>query len=480
MTIAIVWFRQDCRIEDNPALWHAARDHHTVIPVYLYDDSLPWSCGGASRWWLHHSLLALQNSLSALKTPLILRRGPAETELLALIEETHANAVYWNRCYEPAVIDRDARIKKRLKAAQIAVHSYNGSLLLEPWEIVNNAGEYFKVFTPFWKKHQAILQPRPCYPIPVISSTCAIASATLSDWQLLPTKPNWAAGLTQTWQPGEASAKQTLHYFIEHLLATYHTRRDYPATSETSLLSPHLHFGEISPWTIYHAIKMLETSPDYPACATARYLAELGWREFCYSLLFHFPTLPESNFRAHFDNFPWHNNPQHLACWQHGATGYPIIDAGMKQLWHTGYMHNRVRMLAASFLTKHLLIDWRLGAKWFWDTLVDADLANNSGGWQWTAGSGADAAPYFRVFNPTVQGERFDPDGTYVKRWLPQLRHVPSKHIHQPWTMASDAMQSVNLRLGDNYPLPIVDHHRARERALSLYKKHVSRKENPH
>ncbi|GAB4222660.1 MAG: deoxyribodipyrimidine photo-lyase [Gammaproteobacteria bacterium] len=462
MSTALVWFRQDLRLADNPALHHACQHYQFIIPVYILDDTQQPSLGGAQRWWLHHSLEVLQQTLHKIGGNLILRRGSTQAILETLIKQQQVDAVFWNRCYEPAAIERDKTIKQILKTQQITVQSFNSALLHEPWDITNKQGDYFKVFTPYWKACCQQLQVRELLPQPKkLNLPKDITSEPLSQWSLLPTHPDWSGGLVETWQPGEKAAHKRLKSFLTEGLHDYHVARDRPDQLGTSRLSPHLHFGEISPWQIWHAVQTeAATSPSIPHKAVERYLAELGWREFSYHLLFHFNTLDHENFRAEFDAFPWENDPQKLTAWQRGQTGYPIIDAGMRELWHTGYMHNRVRMIVASFLTKDLLIDWRHGAEWFWDTLVDADMANNSASWQWTAGCGADAAPYFRIFNPVLQGEKFDPQGEYVKQWVPELADLAAKYIHKPWEISH----------GKGYPDRLIDHHVARERALKFYK----------
>ena len=441
---ALVWFRQDLRLSDNPALYHAAKAHDDIILLYVFDDTTPWPMGAAQRWWLHHSLMALQKQLKKSNIALTLKRGDARKILLALCEQHHISAVYWNRCYEPDAIARDSKIKEQLKDKQISVQSYNGSLLHEPWQILNKQGSYFKVFTPFWTA--CCLSPidATILPKPKLTQKTRVPSDNLDDWHLLPTQPNWAIDFSKHWQPGELHAHQQLNTFIEQQLQGYTTKRDIPASNATSYLSPHLHFGEISPKQIWHTIKSLEALQPHLENPGEHFIRQLGWREFSYHLLYHFPKLPEQNFRSEFDHFKWSTNKKLLTAWQQGNTGFPIVDAGMRELWHTGYMHNRVRMIAASFLVKDLLIDWRHGAAWFWDTLVDADLANNSMSWQWVAGCGVDAAPYFRIFNPTLQSKKFDPQHEYIRRWIPDL---------------------------NNYPKPIVDHDEARKMALAYYKR---------
>lgn len=459
MSRALVWFRQDLRLNDNPALHAACQAHDEIIFLYILDEHTDPVMGAAQRWWLHHSLKALADSLEKKGQSLTLCRGHALDILKKLTESQGISSVFWNRCYEPSVIARDKEIKASLKSQNIDVFSFNGSLLLEPWQVSPKQAQYYKVFTPFWR--QALSQIN----IQILASPShwpkpfKIESEVLDDWALCPTQPNWAASFHEHWQIGETAAMKRLHDFCEQALAVYSLKRDEPATAATSRLSPHLHFGEISPQQIWqHTSALLISSPHIGAIE--HFQRELGWREFSYHLLYHYPELTQQNFKREFDAFPWSNDPIALKRWQQGKTGYPIVDAGMRELWHTGFMHNRVRMIAASFLIKDLLIDWRLGAAWFWDTLVDADLASNSASWQWVAGSGADAAPYFRIFNPILQGEKFDPQGHYIKRWLPELATVPARFIHRPWEA-----QIKHL----NYPAPMVAHDKARLFALECY-----------
>ncbi len=465
MSIAIVWFRQDLRCSDNPALAAACNHHQVVIPLYIKDDeSMP--LGGAQKWWLHHSLQSLAQELKKHGLPLCLRRGNAFALLSQVISQHHVDAVYWNRCYEPQVIQRDQQIKTALKEQDVEVLSFNGSLLHEPWTVKNKSGHYFKVFTPFWRQclRQTII-PAPAR-IDVNPGALRVASEELDDWRLRPTKPDWAGEFSQHWQPGEYGAQQRLSDFIDYHLQGYKALRDLPAIPATSRLSPHLHFGEISPWQIWRAIEQAKQERHCDLPSADHFLAEMGWREFSYHLLYHYPSLPDSNFKREFDAFSWQHDDAALKRWQQGMTGYPIVDAGMRELWRTGYMHNRVRMIVASFLTKDLLIDWRIGAAWFMDTLLDADLANNSASWQWVAGSGADASPYFRIFNPVLQGKKFDPDGDYVRRWVPELAGVANKWLHKPWEAAPGTL---GLTLDKDYPGPMLDHKTARHRALDSY-----------
>ncbi|MCM0019577.1 MAG: DNA photolyase family protein [Tagaea sp.] len=457
----LVWFRQDLRLADNPALREAIAAGAPVIPVYVLDDATPgaWAPGGASRWWLHRSLDALVRGLEKLGLRLILRRGAAQACLAKLIAETGAAGVYWNRCYEPFAVARDKAIKAELEARGLAAKSHNAGLLFEPWTVKSKTGTPFRVFTPFWKACLAGEAPPVPVPAPARATPPATwpASDALDDWALRPTKPDWAGGFS-VWTPGEAGAQARLAGFVERALDGYAGARDRPDIEATSRLSAHLHFGEISPRQCFHAGRRSE-----------KFLAELGWREFAHHLLFHIPDLPETALRAEFRGFPWRDDDAKLRAWQRGRTGYPIVDAGMRELWQTGWMHNRVRMIAASFLVKHLLLPWPAGQAWFWDTLVDADLASNSASWQWVAGCGADAAPYFRIFNPMLQGAKFDPGGVYVRRFVPELAGLPDRYLHAPWEAPADALRAAGVELGVDYPHPIVDHGEARARALAAF-----------
>jgi len=465
LDLSILWLRTDLRLADNPAL-NAAVARGAVVPVYLWspDEEAPWSPGGASRVWLHGSLAALDGSLRAKGSRLILCGGPVEETLLALARETGASAIYWNRQYEPAAIASDKRIKAALIAAGIRVESFKAKLIFEPWEVMTGEDKPYRVFTPFWNACQR--KPEPAVALGEPESIVAPAkwpeSLDLDALALLP-KMSWDEGIREAWTPGEAAALDRLDAFVGEGMTDYESRRDTPSQETTSLLSAHLHFGEISPRTIWHACR---SAAGGRGKAALPYLRQIVWREFAHHVLYHFPHTTDAPMRAEFERFPWSDDGELLRAWQCGLTGYPIVDAGMRQLWQTGWMHNRVRMIAASFLVKDLHLHWLEGARWFWDTLVDADLANNSFGWQWTAGCGADAAPYFRIFNPTLQGEKFDAAGDYVRQWVPELVDVPARWIHRPWEAPAEVLAKAGVRLGENYPRPIVDH--AQERAIAL------------
>ncbi len=467
MTVGLLWFRQDLRTMDNPAFAKACNEQEILMPLYILDQDA-FHIGSAQKWWLHHSLQSLASSLTKMGLNLILRKGNAFEIITQLSKELPINTVYWNHAYEPLIIHQDKSIQSRLEKTGIKVITTNGTLLRDPQNLKTKKGTYFKKFTPFWQCCLKSLVPAKLVTITKHPKPLAIASDKLNDWHLLPRKPNWAKAFSHYWQPGEIGAKRQLTKFIKQHLCNYHRLRDYPAANATSRLSPHLHFGELSPWQIWRALEEVKWDPSYNSNAHNRFLTELGWREFSYYLLFHVPDLPLTNFNTTFNKFSWVVNEPSLECWRHGQTGFPIIDAGMRELWKTGYMHNRVRMLVASFLTKDLLIDWREGAAWFLDTLVDADLANNSASWQWVAGSGVDAAPYFRIFNPVLQSEKFDPEGTYIRQWVPELASVEKPWIHAPWTAPQIKL---GLKLGKEYPKPIINHKTAYEYAIQAYKR---------
>jgi deoxyribodipyrimidine photo-lyase len=460
---ALVWFRRDLRLADNPALDAAVRAGRPLLALFVLDEHEPHAMGGASRWWLHQSLEALSQALAERGLTLTLRRGDPATLVPALVQETGATAVFWNRVYEPHAIARDRSLKAALRAEGVAVETFNSALLHEPSQVKTGASQPYKVYTPFWKSIRgAAGQGKPLPAPDKITAAPAPAGERLADWKLLPVKPDWAGGLRESWTPGEAGAARLLQDFVDGALARYPKQRDLPAIHGTSRLSPHLHFGEISPRQVWQAAAMAADADS----GVEKFHSELAWRDFAHHLLYHFPHIPERSFRDEFERFPWKPDQTLLRAWQRGKTGYPIVDAGMRELWHTGWMHNRVRMIVASFLVKHLLQDWRAGAAWFWDTLVDADLANNAASWQWVAGSGADAAPYFRIFNPVLQGEKFDADGAYVRRWVPELAGLPDDLIHKPWTAPALVLREAGVTLGKTYPAPVIDHAFARGRAL--------------
>ncbi len=462
---ALLWFQHDLRLADNDALGRALAAHPTVVPVFIWapEEEEPWAPGSASRWWLHQSLGALQASLEERGSRLIVRRGPSAEALRRLAAETGAAAVYWNRRYEPALVARDRELMSSLGASGLAAESSPGNLLFEPWTVRNEERQAYRVFTAFWRACLRMPAPPPPQPAPlhIPGPPEWPDSLDLPDLALDP-KVDWAAGLQKMWRPGEAGAAANLNAFLAGAVQNYASGRERPAAPGTSRLSPYLHYGEIGVRQVWHA---LHAGPYGPAADL--FLRQIAWREFAYHLLFHFPHTPREPLRPEFRNFAADFDASGLRDWSRGRTGYPLVDAGMRELWHTGWMHNRVRMVAASFLVKHLMIPWQEGAAWFWDTLVDADLANNTLGWQWTAGCGADAAPYFRIFNPTLQGEKFDREGAYVRRWIPELARLSNQWIQKPWKAPRFSLTAAGVELGKTYPLPIVDHEAARARALA-------------
>jgi deoxyribodipyrimidine photo-lyase len=468
MTCTIVWFRDDLRLTDNAALAAAARHDAPLLCVYLFDEHSTPAPGAASRWWLAQSLRALDTELKKLGQRLILRRGRAAQAIPAFAAECGAGRVYWNRRYERAGMAADDRVIDELKKGGVGGGTFAGNLLVEPHAIATKTGGPMRVFTPFWKRLRSLGDPRGPVAAPKrLPPPVAIRSQRLEDWSLEPRKPDWAGGLRDTWTAGSVAAHARLRDFLEHV-SGYADQRDMPAKPATSRLSPHLRFGEISPVEIFHAARFAADMDRSPR-DVEKFLSEVGWREFSWHLLHALPDLTTRNLQTRFDEFPWRNDDIALRAWQRGQTGYPIVDAGMRELWHTGWMHNRVRMVVASFLVKHLLIDWREGERWFWDTLVDADAANNPASWQWVAGSGADAAPYFRIFNPVLQGEKFDSGGAYVRRWVPEIAKLADTFIHKPWLASSLDLKDAGITLGKTYPAPIVDHDMARKRALEAF-----------
>ena len=467
---SILWFRQDLRLSDLPALKAAGSDDHKVLPVYILDDEAAgdWRPGAASRWWLHHSLEALAKSIDEKGGKLIFSRGDSAKLLKKLCKDSGAERVFCSRRYEPWAAEQEKTLHEALKDTDIELKRYPGSLLHEPGTVLTQNDDPYKVFTPFWRacRKESVADP---ISIPKVSWSDYKDSESLDDWDLLPSKPNWASEWLDYWTPGEEGAKNRLEEFLGDAVNRYAKDRDLPAVDGTSRLSPHLHHGELSPRQIYALCEQRKDEKPGSESAIEKFQAELGWREFSYHLMHFFPHIPEKAFKEQFEDFPWQKKKSHLERWQQGNTGYPIVDAGMRELWATGYMHNRVRMVVASFLCKHLLHHWRHGEDWFWDTLVDADLASNGAGWQWVAGSGADAAPYFRIFNPMTQGEKFDKKGEYVRRWVPEIADLPDKHLHTPWEAPEDVLEEAKVKLGDNYPQPIVDHKEARQAALDAY-----------
>lgn len=465
----LVWLRDDLRVDDNPALAEAAALGLPMTVVFVLDEESPGirRLGGATRWWLHHSLTALAASLAARGSRLVLRRGPAAGVIAGLAAETSAQHLFWNRRYGLPERTVDAAVEAWALRSSVSISTYKANLLFDPWTVRTGAGSAYKVFTPFWRTCLASQEVRePCDPPDALPAPAALVedglprTDDLGHWGLLPRSPDWSEGLAGSWQPGEDGAQCRLQDFLEGPADDYATGRNVPGVEGTSRLSPHLRFGEISPFRVWQAIRQ-QFPGDLPG-DLAIFRSELGWREFCWHLLYHNPLLASRNYRPEFDRFEWHQPSNgELSAWRQGTTGYPLIDAGMRQLWQTGWMHNRVRMAAASFLVKNLLVDWRVGEEWFWDTLVDADAASNPANWQWIAGSGADASPYYRIFNPVTQSRKFDPAGRYLRRFLPELAGLDAKTIHEPWKAGKTP----------DYPEPLVGLPESRERALDAYSK---------
>jgi deoxyribodipyrimidine photo-lyase len=473
----VVWFRRDFRVADNPALRAAVSSGNRLIALYIHspEDDRAWPAGAASRWWLHHSLSALRNQLGDRGIELIIRKGPTIPALQSVVRDTSASEVHWNRLYEPAAVALGRQVTTALRADGVVTRSHNAALLHEPWTVETRSGGPYRAFTPFWRACRALGDPEPPKPLPSLPAAPApdgLSNLSVHDLDLLP-RIRWDRGLKASWRPGEEGAQDRLDAFLQRL-AHYPEERDRPASLGTSGLSPHLHFGEIGPRQIWAAIAQRTAEGRTPGLAGAaeKFRAELGWREFAHHLLFANPEMPDKPLDRRFETFPWRDREDGaLQAWQDGRTGIPLVDAGMRQLWETGWMHNRVRMVVGSFLVKNLRLPWQLGEAWFWDTLVDADLANNSMGWQWVAGTGADAAPFFRIFNPVRQGERFDPEGEYVARWVPEIAALPAAYRHAPWAAPERLLNGAGVRLDEVYPRPIVDLKESRKEALAGFQK---------
>lgn len=467
----IVWLRQELRVADNPALYQAAASGNEVIPVFVWNGA-DNTVGAASRWWLHGSLQALSRDLETLGAPLILLTGVADKVLAALARKYAADAVFWSRAYDPEGCAQDDAVERALREQGTGCRIFAGANhLLNIAEIRNKTGGPFKVFTPFYKHAASLPVERPVpAPKKLVPLSASVKGVSLRSLALEP-EMDWAGGLRAAWKPGAAAAGTRLGAFVEEGLRSYAVERDIPGQEGTSRLSPHLHFGEISPRTVLYTVReYCESAKDKALFREAEvFIRQLYWREFAHHLLHHFPHMTERPMYPAFEKFPWREDKAQLRAWQRGRTGYPIVDAGMRELWATGWMHNRVRMIVGSFLVKDLLLPWQAGADWFRDTLVDADPANNTLGWQWVGGCGPDAAPYFRVFNPVLQSKKFDPDGVYIKHWIPELARLRGGGLHAPWTASPEELQVAGVTLGKNYPRPLVDHAAARDRALLAY-----------
>ncbi|MDQ3287615.1 MAG: DNA photolyase family protein [Pseudomonadota bacterium] len=469
MPIALVWFRNDLRLQDNPALRSALEGGYTPLPVYVHAPAEEghWRPGGASDAWRHRSLAVLDAELRQRGSRLRLFTGPSLATLQTLIAATGAEAVFWNRRYEPAIEQRDALIKQELRAQGVRAESFRGNLILEPWTIATRQGTPYKVFTPYWRAVLADWRQVDLWEAPrsiPATEEGSPAGVSLEALKMKP-RPAWDRSWWEQWQPGESGAHQALEIFVDGALRDYREQRDRPDRVGTSRLSPHLHFGEISPWRVVRTLEEQRGSANSLNIDAA--IRQVGWREFAHHLLHHFPQTPDLNFNPRFNDFGWAPVvPEVLQAWQQGRTGVPIVDAGMRELWATGWMHNRVRLIVGSYLTRHLRYHWRHGAHWFWNTLVDADLANNTLGWQWIGGTGADAAPYYRIFNPVIQAEKFDPEGRYIARWVPELASLPLPLRFAPWKDPS-----VLRRVAPDYRArPIVDLEKGRQAALAAYR----------
>lgn len=475
----LYWLRQDLRLKDNPALCEAVKAG-SVCPIYIFDDACAkeWSLGGARRWWLFESLKAFNADING---KLAIFQGDPLTIILRLVKQHGLGSVFWNRCYQPWQVARDTELKAKLKKQGIPIHSFNASLLWEPFQVLKADKTPYRVFTPFFKKGCLGASP-PRDPLKAPGGLVLeklAGGVPVDQLPLLPkgfsnkatpqSKAGWPTKLGGHWTPSEKAAHTALRKFIDKGLAGYKDGRDRPALFHTSMLSPFLHQGQLSPNQVWYASLMAQERGLVQSKDAAHFQSELGWREFSYNLLHHNPDLPTKPLNKAFAKFPWEKNTAHLGAWQQGRTGYPLVDAGMRQLWETGFMHNRLRMITASFLIKHLRIDWRLGEKWFWDCLVDADLASNSASWQWVAGCGADAAPYFRIFNPILQGQRFDPEGAYTRRWVPELKNMPDSFLFRPWLAPQETLKKAGVILGETYPHPVVLHDTARAQALQAF-----------
>ncbi len=473
----VVRFASDLRLSDNPALYHAVEEGASVVALFVWapEEEADWPPGGAHRWWLHSTLQALSKDLDEAGLQLILRAGSSPSVLAEVVEATGARAVFWNTRHTPAAKGADATLRRSLEEAGTEVRSYPGYLLHDPDAIETSAGGPYRVFSPFWRKAKDQLHVGEPLPRPSFSGLTPLndvpGSDELKSFGLTPEARDgvdWASGLREAWTPGEKGAQRALRDFVDNRLIDYVESRDRPDLNGTSRLSPYLHHGELSPRQVWHAVQdWVQNGPMRKAADG--FLEEIGWREFSYHVLHHYPHTLTEPLNDKFESFPWREDEEGLRRWQQGKTGFPIVDAGMRQLWDTGWMHNRVRMIVASFLTKDLLVHWHEGARWFWDTLADGDLANNTMGWQWSAGCGADAQPYFRVFNPESQATRHDPRGDYIRAWIPELRSVPDEYIHRPWDAPEAIRDEAGLDASGGYPSPIVDHSRARKRALEAY-----------
>ncbi len=477
MPTTVVWLRHSLRLSDHAALTHAA-ERGQVVPVFVWapDQEGDWPPGGAHRWWLHHSLQALDADLRTRGSRLVVRHGDSLGELLDVATASGADRVVWQSRYEPALRQRDAEVRDGLAEAGLDARTFAGRILHDPDQVQTGSGGPYKVFTPFWNRFRDEVTVGEPLPRPRLGATSApdawpdsVELDALGLTDLAQDGVRWADGMADEWTPGEAGALDRLETFLDESLLDYPDGRNVPAARDTSMLSPHLHWGEISPRTVWHETEA-RVSNGVSRQAADKFLSEIAWREFSYHVLYHFPRTPTQPLKEKYAAMPWRADSASFEAWKRGLTGYPLVDAGMRQLWAIGWMHNRLRMVTASFLTKDLLIRWQDGAAYFWDTLCGGDLANNSMGWQWAAGSGADAQPFFRIFNPVSQSKTHDPDGAYIRRWVPELSDLPAKHLHAPWDAPAEVLDQAGVVLGETYPRPIVDHGEARDAALEALK----------
>jgi len=464
MQPVIHWFREDLRLEDNPALSAASDEGVPILGLYIFEEGSPFKVGQAQKIWLHYSLQSLEKSLKKLSIPLILEQGSPLEVWQKILKKFSPKKVTWNRSFEASSAQRDQKIRHLLEKNAIAVQDFNGTLLIDPETLTNQTGGFYKVFAPFFSCHQKAYEPLQLSKIHANSSMPKVHSHALEDLHLLKKPLISPEQMLESWEPGEEGAHKRLRAFIRSSLQGYHHDRNFPGLDNTSKLSPHLHFGEISPHAVVRAL-------SGSSLGTNAFLRELVFRDFTTYLLYHCPDLPTTPFKKEFEKWRWSEDRHLLDAWKKGKTGYPLIDAGMRQLFQTGFMHNRVRMIVASFLIKDLNIAWQDGVVWFSERLLDADLGNNSYNWQWSAGTGLDAQPFFRIFNPLLQSEKFDPQGIYIQKWVPELQNLPVKYLHAPWKAPAEVLEKAHIKLGKDYPFPIVDHDQAKQFALKEFKR---------
>ena len=461
---SIHWFRQDLRVNDNPSLNYLSTNGDNIVCIFIHDEiNCDRQLGSAGKVWLHESLNYLNEQLD---NKLLIFKGDPQKVFDEIFNNFNVKEVCWNRCYEPWRIKRDFKLKSNLKK-KVNVKTFNASLLWEPWEILKNDGSPYKIFTPFYRRGCLNYElPRKPESQKISFFNHTIKSINVKELHLRK-HISWEEKLINKWKIGESHAHNLMKSFFSDGIKDYSEGRNFPNKKNVSRLSPYLHWGQISANQLWYEAEKVR--PDVSKENIDIFKSELGWREFFYNLMYHFPEIRFKNLQTKFDNFPWDENNNYLDCWRRGITGYPIVDAGMRELWETGYMHNRLRMITGSFLVKNLLLHWHNGEHWFWDCLCDADYASNSASWQWVAGTGTDSAPYFRIFNPITQGKKFDPTGEYIKRFVPELKNIPTKYIFEPWLCPTDVSDSIGFKIGIDYPYPIVDIKQSREKALNAF-----------